>query len=592
MEKMARIVSFKIPEDGRIDKNQRLIPDSIGDKDQRFFYWLILLGILLFAAFLRLYRIQDYMTFLGDEGRDALVVYGILHGKFTLLGPTASVGGFFLGPIYYYFTTPFLWLFNYNPVGSSVMVALFGTATVFLVYKIGSEFFGRRVGLMSAFLYSIAPLVIAHSRSSWNPNLVPFFSLLTLYLVYKAVNKNKAKLFILSGILLGITMQLHYLATFVGVIIGVYVFFSKCHAELDSASKKIRISKSEIRNNSQNSNFQILKTKFLDFWLLRFVSNFVLRTSKDYLYIFLGFLVGWSPFLAFEVRHGFPNLQSIISFVFASGDTGKVDNFSLTVYDVFFRLFGRLVTNFPPPEQVSLGIHPNIAFWYYATLALAVVSALLLAQRFIVSLNNKEQFQKISLMVLWLVIGIGLFGFYKKSIYDYYFGFMFPLPFILVGITLKVLYSNFHELTRIKLTGKILAIVISVVLVLINLKGMPFLFPPNKQLAQVEKISRFVLDKSEGKPFNFALISRGNSDHAYRYFFTLWDSRPVTIENPQKDPERKTATDQLLVVCETSPCGVLGHSLWEVAGFGRAEIVDEWNVSVVKVFKLKHYEGK
>src|ERR1035437_10265433 len=71
--------------------------------------------ILILAAFLRLYRIADYMTFLGDEGRDVLTVYGILHGHLTLLGPTSSVGGFFLGPIYYYFMAPFLWLFNDNP---------------------------------------------------------------------------------------------------------------------------------------------------------------------------------------------------------------------------------------------------------------------------------------------------------------------------------------------------------------------------------------------------------------------------------------------------------------------------------------------
>ena len=86
-----------------------------------------LLLILLVAAFMRLYRIQDYMTFLGDEGRDVLVVYNILHGHLTLLGPTSSVGGFFLGPIYYYFMAPFLWLFNYNPVGPAVMVAFFGS---------------------------------------------------------------------------------------------------------------------------------------------------------------------------------------------------------------------------------------------------------------------------------------------------------------------------------------------------------------------------------------------------------------------------------------------------------------------------------
>src|ERR1035437_2190945 len=151
--------------------------------------------VVLIAAFLRLYRIQDYMTFLGDEGRDVLVVYNILHGHLTLLGPTSSVGGFFLGPIYYYFMTPFLWLFNYDPVGPAVMVALFGIATVALIYKVGSEFFGKTAALIAAFLYSISPLVISYSRSSWNPNLMPFFSLLTLYTLYKAVDKNKFYLF-------------------------------------------------------------------------------------------------------------------------------------------------------------------------------------------------------------------------------------------------------------------------------------------------------------------------------------------------------------------------------------------------------------
>ena len=94
--------------------------------------------ILLFSAFLRLYKIEDYMTFLGDQGRDVLIVYNILHGHLTLLGPTSSVGGFFLGPIYYYFMAPFLWIFNYNPVGPAVMVALIGVATVWLIYEFTS----------------------------------------------------------------------------------------------------------------------------------------------------------------------------------------------------------------------------------------------------------------------------------------------------------------------------------------------------------------------------------------------------------------------------------------------------------------------
>lgn len=64
----------------------------------KYFPIILLVIILVLGAYLRLYRIQDYMTFLGDEGRDVLVVKRMLiDHKFTLLGPTASVGGFFLG---------------------------------------------------------------------------------------------------------------------------------------------------------------------------------------------------------------------------------------------------------------------------------------------------------------------------------------------------------------------------------------------------------------------------------------------------------------------------------------------------------------
>src|SRR3989344_1447928 len=111
--------------------------------------WLVVL-IVLIALYLRLYNISHYMIFLGDEGRDALTSYSILHGDLTLLGPTSSVGGFFLGPVYYYMMAPFLWLFNYNPVGPAVMVVLFGIATIFLVYKVGRQFFGKYAGLFAA----------------------------------------------------------------------------------------------------------------------------------------------------------------------------------------------------------------------------------------------------------------------------------------------------------------------------------------------------------------------------------------------------------------------------------------------------------
>ncbi|OGH37516.1 MAG: hypothetical protein A3B44_02895 [Candidatus Levybacteria bacterium RIFCSPLOWO2_01_FULL_38_21] len=516
---------------------------------------LLLLGILVFAAFLRLYRIQDYMTFLGDEGRDVLVVYNILHGKLTLLGPTASVGGFFLGPIYYYFMAPFLLIFNYNPVGPAVMVALFGIATVWLVYKFAKEIFNQRVALISSLLYAISPLVIAHSRSSWNPNIFPFFSLLTLYVIYRALIKNNVKLFILGGVLLGISMQLHYLALFLGFIIAIYVLSTFVIRYLFESSRNILI------------------------------------LIKNYLAIFLGFIIGLSPFLAFEVRHEFPNVISIFNFILHSGDTGVGIRFFDNISNVFFRLFGRLITNFPPPEQVAIRAHLDMAVWYYLTLLLTIVCVSVLLYKFVQAFPSLRQktkespeFLRLLLLVIWLVVGIGLFGFYKKPIYDYYLGFMFPLPFILTGVAFDFFIFNKKNIFKIAGVAGLIAVVY------INLTGVPFRHEPNRQLAQVKKISKFVLEKADDKPFNFALITGGNSDHAYRYFFTLETKSPMIIQNSQVDPERKSVTDQLLVVCEQNPCHPLGNSLWEVAGFGRAEIAGEWPVSVVKVYKLVHYK--
>src|SRR3989338_7032675 len=90
---------------------------------------IFLIGILLLGAFLRLYKIDQYMTFLGDEGRDAIIVRRLLvNFDPILIGPGTSIGNMYLGPIYYYLIAPFLLLANFSPVGPSVFIALLGKA--------------------------------------------------------------------------------------------------------------------------------------------------------------------------------------------------------------------------------------------------------------------------------------------------------------------------------------------------------------------------------------------------------------------------------------------------------------------------------
>ena len=552
----------------------------------------IIVLILILASFLRLYKIWDYMTFLGDEGRDVLVAKDILNGNLTLLGPRSSAADFFYGPIYYYLITPFLWLFRMDPVGPAVMVALIGIATVFLVYLVGKKFFGEKAGLIAALLYAISPLVISYSRSSWNPNPLPFVSLLSMYILYLGVMQRSWKKIFIVGILLGIAMQLQYVSMFLAVIIVLFLF-------LVNIIKKYK----------------------------------VISLVRSYLVLGTGFLIGFSPFLAFEVRHGFPNIKTIFSFIFASatGEAGSVTemdnmNFTQRVNDVFFRVFARLVFRYPPPEQVSIAESLELRLWQIGIILVAFTSLYVLVK-------HKDRLQSL-LLLLWFVLGVAFFGFYKDSIYDYHFGFMFTVPFLLIGnllsktnlktiqfgvlwyvIGVVVLYNLslpsqfalhialllslplliFANLTRNINKEYLFSLLCGVVLfttVAINLYGYPFASAANRQKDQVRQISEFVLSKTGGKPFNFALLTLGNSDHAYRYYLEINNRPPVVIENVIKDPKRNSVTEQLLIVCEDPNCQPLGASLWEVAGFGRAEIVGEWNVSVVKVFKLVHYQGE
>jgi len=487
----------------------------------------LLVVILGLASFARLYRISEYMTFLGDEGRDVLVVKRmIVDGKLTLLGPTASVGGFFLGPVYYYLMAPFLFLYGLDPVGPAVMVGLFGVATVFLVYKTGRDFFDSQVGLVAAFFYAISPLIITYSRASWNPNLMPFFSLLIIYLLRRAVVEKKYYLLGVVGFLFGITFQLHYLAVFLLAVVLVYLF-------LFAGFRKL-----------------------------------CRPTLKGLFLAVVGFVLGLSPFLAFEIRHNFPNSRSLHRFIFFGEETGlALGNFFDILGDVSFRLFSRIVTH--NQEWLVFLLLP-------ATLVLLLFT-------FLRSKKDRERFLTLGLLVCWFVVGVVLFGFYQKGIYDYYFSFLYPLPFLLSAWLIVFLAKK-------KIFGFPLALGFFLALSWANLRGWPFRFEPNNQLRQARTVAESVLEKTEGKPFNFALITSSNSDHAFRYFFEINDRKPVTIQNPQIDPERKTVTDQLLVICETLPCAPEGHSLWEIAGFGRAQIVEKWSVSVVEVYKLAPYQ--
>jgi hypothetical protein len=283
------------------------------------------------------------------------------------------------------------------------------------------------------------------------------------------------------------------------------------------------------------------------------------------------FIIGYSPFLLFEIRHGFVNTTGAWRFIWQqkTESRGGVGSVISTILDVSVRLFWRLaiVESAEATKLFLIGL--GVYFWRQLKKAHIPVQ------------------QKKSLLVLctWFAVGVFSFGLYRGVIYDYYFGSLFPIPFLTEGI---IVISFFRK----GWVGKGIALLVLLFLLISSVRHSPLVIQPNNQLGNTESIARFVYDRVGTAPYNFALIAGKNSDHAYRYFLELWGKKPVVIENPEADPRRETATKQLWVVCEEAVCQPLGHSLWEIAGFGRAEIKQQWNVGTVKVFELIQYSAE
>ncbi len=248
--------------------------------------WQIIL-ILVLALFLRVFRLPYLITFAGDQGRDLLVVQKmIVDHRWTLLGPKTSIFPIYFGPAYYYLILPVLFVSKLDPLGVSYFMVFLWLCAIYLTYLIGKNVFCSRVGLYSAFFFSIWPLGIEYSRQSFSSFPTPFFATIFLFgLWYSLMKKNNIGFF-LTGLSFGVMMQLHYL------------------------------------------NFLLFLTAF--FVLVVFKKLSLKRT----LFFLFGFIFTFSPMIMFEVRHNLFNSKTLI---FSLKDKGMGDfKFSIYYFVSFF----------------------------------------------------------------------------------------------------------------------------------------------------------------------------------------------------------------------------------------------------------------
>jgi len=207
---------------------------------KKYYSKILLLGVFVLAAFLRLYNIEAKMRFIWDEGRDMLAIRHMLVNRdITLFGPFNEIGNKkdFFGVFHYYLMAPALWLAHYNPVGPAIFTAVLGIFSVSLLYWLLKRNYYTRIVLAVTALYAVSPLVVYQVSWPWNPNTTPFFALLFFICLEMLKQHKRVAWSVLAGFLLGLLFQLHYFTIALGLAWLLTMFTSLNH---QSHRRKIR----------------------------------------------------------------------------------------------------------------------------------------------------------------------------------------------------------------------------------------------------------------------------------------------------------------------------------------------------------------
>ncbi len=162
----------------------------------------VLLCILLAGIFLRFYNLSRILLYDDEPLHQVRISYQPLPFAFS----HNNGSGLFT-----------LLVHIFLHLGDIVLMArlpsaLFGTATIVVVYLLGKAFFSKKDGLIAAGLVALSPFLIRYSQYSRAYSLFVLLSLLSLYFFDKAQKDNRTQSWALYGIFTTLNIYTHLIA--------------------------------------------------------------------------------------------------------------------------------------------------------------------------------------------------------------------------------------------------------------------------------------------------------------------------------------------------------------------------------------------
>ena len=187
--------------------------------------WVALGGLMLLALLLRVFRLDELPFGVWyDEANHGLGALHILSDpKFRPL-----FDGAIQGPTYYlYLVAASFQLFGVNAASIRLASVFLGVLAVPAAYVVGSELFGRRVGLVLAFLIAVSSWFVTLSRlGMYATSSTPFFSLAALAFLLRALRKGRLFEFALSGLFLGLGLCFYTSFRLFVPVVGLFLLYA------------------------------------------------------------------------------------------------------------------------------------------------------------------------------------------------------------------------------------------------------------------------------------------------------------------------------------------------------------------------------
>ena len=174
---------------------------------------VVVVGLLVLAALLRLPDLATRGTWEADQGHDMLVLRSLVRdGIVPLLGPPTSIGDVHHGAWYYYLLSPAALLTGgSSPLAVVGLIALVGVAAVAVVWWLGRAIGGPVAGLAAGVAIAISTAAVDESTFIWNPNLIGLSSAVALAGAWRAWSGGRPTWWIVAAIGTAVTMQCHVL---------------------------------------------------------------------------------------------------------------------------------------------------------------------------------------------------------------------------------------------------------------------------------------------------------------------------------------------------------------------------------------------